>query len=109
MSWPRRNKGKANVRRGQKTGGDKGLFFCKDLRKNDFDIGNQRVTRIKTERQADGGVTSVTVLQLQLGLCDKNGAERKKKRRYELYIIYPLAELKAYNFYEEKVAHIIGI
>ena len=33
LSWPRRNKGKANVRYGQKTEGDKGLFFCKDLRK----------------------------------------------------------------------------
>ena len=47
---------------------------------------------MKTERQADGAFTSVTVLQLlqlQLGLCDKNGAERKKGCIY-YYIIYIL-------------------
>lgn len=48
--------------------------------------------RIKTERRADGALQalqrySVTVLQLQLGLCDKNGAERKKGNVYIIYIL----------------------
>ena len=51
---------------------------------------------MKTERQADGAFTSVTVLQLlqlQLGLCDKKTGRSEKRDVYiiiiyNIYIIY---------------------
>ena len=45
----------------------------------------------KTERQADGAFTSVTVLQLlqlQLGLCDKKTGRSGKRDVYIIYNIY---------------------